>query len=865
MTLTTLMLLTGGVALAHRPHDDTPAFTVAPDFESSGKAWAMLDPHDISQLMRTDDYGAHWDYLCGPTMEDIQVDAGYQGDTLVFLSSEGRIWTSEDDGATWTATWIMPEAIRTAEMALSESYGIVASDIGVFVGDVAGNPSGLTRQFSGLRVNEVAISADDPSRSLVALFNGEIHQSVDSGFSYQIHSVLDEGVEALAMTELDGVVYVGTNGAGALRWDRGLSEWAECGAMPVTEIGDYVLHIPVLQAGTNGGGDDILIAATGQEGVFFSDDGCQTWEISSTGDIPEYGGIGNAQSTEEGFTTAGASGIYSWLAGFSGVTISRDDANTWNEAQLIPSDYARGVAFAPDYPEDPRIFVGGYGGGAWWSWDGGESWEGSAGNMVGAYSYDVQPASDLAENGTLYFSGSLITYLSRDGGYTWENHAETIPVQRVRAYRPYGDRTYALGEDQVSGVISGQIAFTDDGGDTWQEWESLYGVLGSSAPSDIQETIVDGEDVLVVVADSPPQIVISDDSGDSWRQLYAGPNFNVRASGGIVWPPGEGSRMLFADPTSGLMTSTDGGDSWAPSETWPGGTPRYLVMADDGTIFLLVRVGQIYRSDDGGDTWTEAGEPLKGAIHDLVPSPNFAETGALMAGTQDGMFFSEDRGDTWNRLRRFGRLEAVAEHLPCWKAGTTLLSNTGGVAPPHAGSETCDTYEEPAQGLRGGWLMTTGDELHFTFTGTRFRLMLPEASDEGELQYYLNGAYVEGIDFTGDDLYVDMEGADGVWKDVSFIWNGTTQLHVDAVEIWGDGELMSVTGEPEPGGPGGDDTGPDTNTGDGDGDGNDDTGPGVTDGGGDDGGGKGCCNRDGSDGAAIVLLPLLIMGLRRRE
>ena len=863
MTLTTLLLLSGGAALAHRPHDDTPAFTVAPDFESSGKAWAMLDPHDISQLVRTDDYGAHWDYICGPTMEDIQVDAGYQGDALVFLSSEGRVWVSEDDAETWTASWLQPTPIRTAEMALGEDYGIIGADVGLFAGDVTGDLTGLDRHFDNLRVTEVAISADDPSRSLVALFNGEIHLSVDSARSYSLHSVLDEGLEALAIAELGGELFVGTNGEGALRWNPGLLTWESCGPMPVSEIGDYVLHIPVLNAGVNGGGDDVLVAATGLEGLFFSDDDCETWELSQTGDIPEYGGIGNAQSTEEGFTTGGSAGIYSWIAGFSGVTISRDAANTWNESQLVPSDYARGVAFAPDYPEDPRIFVGGYGGGTWWSWDGGESWDGSASNMVGAYSYDVQPASDLADEGTVYFSGSLVTYLSRDGGYTWENLAKVVPVQRVRAYRPYGDRTYALGEDQVGGVISGQIAFTDDDGETWQEWENLYPLLGPSAPNDIQETVVQGEDALIVVADSPPQILRSDDDGESWRQLYAGPNFGVRASGGVVWPPGEGSRMLFADPTSGLMVSEDGGDTWAQSETWPGGTPRSLIRADDGTLFLLVRQGQIYRSDDGGDTWAEAGEPLRAGIHDLVASPNFAETGALLAGTQDGMFFTEDRGDTWQRLRRFGRLEAVAEHLPCWKAGTTLLSNTpdAGAPPPHAGSELCDIYEEPDQGLRGGWLMAIGDELHFTFTGTRFRVMLPEEGDAGELQYYLNGAYVEGIDVVGgEDLYIDMEGADGVWKDVSFIWNGATPLHVDAVEIWGDGELMSVTGEPEPGGPGGDDTGPDTNTDDGDG-GTDDTGDSVTDG----GGGKGCCNRDGSDGAAIVLLPLLIMGLRRRE
>jgi len=458
----------------------------------------------------------------------------------------------------------------------------------------------------------------------------------------------------------------------------------------------------------------------------------------------------------------------------------------------------------------------------------------------------------------MYFSGSLITYLSRDDGETWENLAEIIPIQRVRAYRAYGDRTYALGEDQVSGIITGQIAYSDDDGVSWEEWDSLYTTLGASAPNDIQETSFDGEDVLVVVADSPPQIVISDDNGSSWDQLYAGPNFNVRASGGIVWPPGAGERMLFADPTSGLMVSDDG-QSWTPSKTGPGGVPRQLVMADDGAIFLVLRTGQIHRSEDGGDSWEPVGEPLPAAIHDLVPSPNFADTDTILAGTQDGMFFSEDRGESWDRLRRFARLEAVAEHLPCWKAGSTA-NLTDGAPPPHAGSATCDTYEEPSHGLRGGWSMSAGDELHFYFTGTRFRLMLPDADADGELLYYINDAFVESLDVTGGDIYMDMTEADGVWKDVTLIWDGDEPLRVDAAEIWGDGELMSIAGEDPDTGP--DDTGPGTETGDdGDGDGGDDTGGDNTDG----GSGKGCCNNDGSEGAAIVLFPLLIMGLRRRE
>jgi photosystem II stability/assembly factor-like uncharacterized protein len=569
-------------------------------------------------------------------------------------------------------------------------------------------------------------------------------------------------------------------------------------------------------------------------------------------------------------------GRHGWVTGFMGTTVTSDYGETWYQTQMVPSDYARGIAFAPDFPEDPRIFVGGYGGGAWWSWDGGETWEGSAASMNSAYSYDVQPGLDLAENGTVWFSGSLATYRSSDGGYTWDNLAEDVPINRVRAYRVYGDRTYALGENQDT-TIEGQIAYSDDRGETWYEWDSLYEVLGASAPQDIQETVLLGDEILLVVADSPPQVVLSEDAGATWEQVYAGPDSSVRSSGAALWPPGEGERMFFADPASGLVQSNDGGATWFVNEASPEGVPRAFTMADDVTLFLLQRVGQIYRSEDGGDSWVAVGEPVNAASHDLVTSPRFDETGILLIGSQDGLYFSEDRGDTWKRLRRFSRLEAVAEHLACYVGGTTASaappSSCGcsePVPPPHVGSTVCETYEDEDQGLRGGWLMNNGDEAHFTFTGTHFEILLGPETGGGEILVESNGAFLETIK-VGGDLWVYLDAPDGDWKDITLTYSGSEQLHLDAVEIYGDGELISLVSDGDSGSggdSGGDDGGDDTGPGGGDDsgeppdtNGGDDTGASATDG----GSGKGCCNRDASDSAALILPLLILAGVRRRR
>jgi photosystem II stability/assembly factor-like uncharacterized protein len=105
-----------------------------------------------------------------------------------------------------------------------------------------------------------------------------------------------------------------------------------------------------------------------------------------------------------------------------------------------------------------------------------------------------------------------------------------------------------------------------------------------------------------------------------------------------------------------VYKSTDGGETWRAIGL-PG--QRILTLAVDPTtpttLYAGVREGGVQRSDDGGATWRAVGLPGRSvralAIHPVEPA-------TLFAGTNDNgdnaLFRSTDGGATWSESVRTG-------------------------------------------------------------------------------------------------------------------------------------------------------------------------------------------------------------------
>jgi photosystem II stability/assembly factor-like uncharacterized protein len=155
-----------------------------------------------------------------------------------------------------------------------------------------------------------------------------------------------------------------------------------------------------------------------------------------------------------------------------------------------------------------------------------------------------------------------------------------------------------------------------------------------------------------------------------------------------------------------MRKSSDGGKTWKPvGEGLPDRSIKRLAIPRErpSTVYVAMGFGQLFKTEDGDDTWTELDLGLTGTedLFSLDLDPHDPLT--LLAGTENGLRRSTDGGESWSTVG--GGLgnwycKGVAFH-PKKKdtvyAGTTckgfFISSDGG-----------ETFAPSSAGLGAGWV-----------------------------------------------------------------------------------------------------------------------------------------------------------------
>ena len=209
-------------------------------------------------------------------------------------------------------------------------------------------------------------------------------------------------------------------------------------------------------------------------------------------------------------------------------------------------------------------------------------------------------------------------------------------------------------------VKSGLYRMTDDDG----QWESLgHGLPDAPAVRAIAVHPKNPEVVFAGTQDGPYR---SGDNGDHWDKV------NVGDHGLPVWSlmfhPRDPNVMFAGYESSEIYRSDDGGEEWTqlpvsvrfPEVTvGPGANlaKRVLMMsatmADPDELYGAIEVGGIIRSTDGGESWENLShgqyvndDPVD--MHGVLASS--FRPGTVLSIGRAGMFRSDDKGDHWNRV-----------------------------------------------------------------------------------------------------------------------------------------------------------------------------------------------------------------------
>jgi photosystem II stability/assembly factor-like uncharacterized protein len=301
------------------------------------------------------------------------------------------------------------------------------------------------------------------------------------------------------------------------------------------------------------------------------------------------------------------------------------------------------IAASPDSPN--KIFAATRGDGVWLSEDFGKSWRKPCYGKRGPGK--VKSLTIDLHNPCRLYAGCepIDIFVSEDEGKNWERldavwndpFIATIPYP-VASVEPHVRDIIVDPADPNILYAALQIGFiikSTDGGKSWK-------LLNKDLDCDVHTIIIDptNRDRLIVTTGGESAragrapgraLYVSEDAGASWSPLAM--NFTEEYAIPLIVDPLDPSRMYSAiangqpgqwrrrdtGAESTLIRSRDGGRNWEKLNQAIGSRHYAEAMAPDktvpGGIFAACRNGDLYGSDDGGDTWRKL--PLELGISDL--------------------------------------------------------------------------------------------------------------------------------------------------------------------------------------------------------------------------------------------------------
>lgn len=451
--------------------------------------------------------------------------------------------------------------------------------------------------------------------------------------------------------------------------------------------------------------------------VFRSEDGGENW-------VPA--GLTEVEGEFE-FITLSPDGTL-FAGGTPGLFRSEDDGESWTT--VTPTGAGGGLVtsyltFAPDgalfsVAEDFSVYRSENSGNTWTV------------QQVAQHELYVNSLT-IDEGGVLYagvtlISPTSISYViahSTDNGQTWLSIGDDLPNFPISTLLIHGDVLFA-------GMFGGGFFRSVDQGETWEKLD---------LPARYARTITTGAEHQLF-AGTTQGVFESNDGGISWTFLGAGMHAHTitslltRADGSLLagtdtgglfslrdgeaWSrldlPSINVRTLLETDTAllvgtqrtnefapeGAFYSTDGGTTWeqaifttAPHPIFPNPisftttTILDLLARPDGTLYAAANdksfalVIGVYRSQDGGRTWTQTLLRRDNDNHLGATALALTPNGTVLAATRDGLYALNEDGDTWSQ-----RADQTANTLLALPNGDVLLGALDGLYHLLSGSTT---------------------------------------------------------------------------------------------------------------------------------------------------------------------------------
>ena len=407
------------------------------------------------------------------------------------------------------------------------------------------------------------------------------------------------------------------------------------------------------------------------------------------------------------------------------------------------------------HPTNKAVFYAGYtGGGVWMTPDAGSNWINISDGYfktgsIGAIDISrTDPDILYVGTGEHALRGDVShgdgVYKSTDGGKSWSNVGlkETRQIPRIIIHPTDPDIVYVAALGHFAGPNPERGVFrTTDGGATWQR------VLFQDEDSGVVDLIMDRKNPELLYAATwevrrfpwgirsggeGSRIYRSKDGGDSWEEITENPGLpkaRVRERIGLALTEAKTGRvyaLISSDAGKGLYRSDDGGDTW----TFMTDDIRlfarayyYMHMQGDPSLAdrVYVMAEELFRSDDAGATFQDMREVAKYGLpsdhHDLWIDPDNPDI--LVDGQDHGALVSLNGGVTWspNNNQPTAQVYTLAtdNRFPYWLYGSVQDWGSYTVSSRPRGGRNGTAYESRTINSEAGYTALDPDNPNILF------------------------------------------------------------------------------------------------------------------------------------------------------
>lgn len=593
----------------------------------------------------------------------ISIAADTQSSSILYAgSARGGIWRTRDGGASWRAVFATIPNPAIGAIAVNPADRTVWAGTGEFSGGVGAPGTSFSvrgtylyksENFGGGwwrvdnfpfiddgSVTRIAFDSRHPEHIYVAT-DGGLYKSEDGGDSFDlirdgvISDVLvrpraglsqvlcaDMSVPGVFMSQDDGESFRPTSLPGAVASQLGRMQLASCASQP------DIVYVSVSTPGGAGYG----LWRTANFGI--------RWYQRT---LP--GGCCGGQGSYDqalGVSPTDRDRVYlGWIDRTSFVSI--DGARSWNRSNGIHEDLHN---FAFD-PNDANTVYHVSDGGVFKSTDGGVTWGNMGGHSINAHQvYYVTP--DPKDPAAEWIG-------TQDDGVA-RGHTDTGEFSGVTCCDG-GDIAFAGNNAYVTltGLGGGALPFTIQtsplgGAYSWSAFTQGLTPVGSFPPMTIT---YNGTNFYTFAG---AQVYRTNGTALPWGNL-SGPGFSINtiavASNGVVYAGGNSSAGATLKVRSTQVWTTPALAPRPDRNVIGFGIGSTCGTAQTAYVCLSgIDGARIYRSDDTGSTWNDATGNLPYGVNVSCLLVDPLDDDIVYAGTDLGIYNSEDGGDRWLKVSR---------------------------------------------------------------------------------------------------------------------------------------------------------------------------------------------------------------------